>query len=109
MTTLTLDQKYIDILQMLGNLEDTLEEAIRRYAIQQIGERVGKLQREILTFQTKYGLPYEQFYGRITTDDEFVQNLRKIHPTWERDFNAWEYYVEELSEWLGRLESISRP
>ena len=53
MTTLTLDSKYVDILQALGGLEETLEEAIRRYAIERIGERVGKLQREILTFQTK--------------------------------------------------------
>ena len=109
MTTLTLDQKYVDILQALGSLEESLEAAVRHYAIEQIGERIGKLQREILTFQLKYGLPYEQFYARITTDDEFVENLRGTHPTWERDFNAWEYYVEELSEWLGRLERISRP
>lgn len=109
MTLLTLDAKYIDVLQALGNLEETLEEAVRRYAIGQIGERVGQLQREILAFQTKYKLPYEQFYAHITTDDNFVAQLREAHPTWERDFNAWEYYIEELAEWLGRLESISRP
>ena len=109
MAVLTLDTKYIDILQALGNLEETLEEAIRRYAITQIGERVGQLQHEILAFQTKYELPYEQFYAHVTTDDHFVTQLREAHPTWERDFNAWEYYVEELAEWLGRLESISRP
>ena len=109
MTTLTLDSKYVDILQALGGLEETLEEAIRRYAIERIGERVGKLQREILTFQTKYGLPYERFYGLITTDDNYVTTLRATHPTWERDFNTWEYYIEELGEWLGHLESISKP
>lgn len=109
MTALVLDSKYVDVLGALGNLEETLEEAVRRYAIEQIGERIGKLQREILTFQAKYGLSYEVFYARVTTDDEFVRNLRDAHPTWERDFNTWEYYIEELSEWLGRLESISRP
>jgi hypothetical protein len=109
MTALVLDSKYVDVLGALGNLEETLEEAVRRYAIEQIGERIGKLQREILTFQAKYGLPYEVFYARVTTDDEFVRSLRDAHPTWERDFNTWEYYIEELSEWLGRLESISRP
>jgi hypothetical protein len=109
MTILTLDPKYVDILQALGSLEETLEEAVRRYAIEQIGERIGKLQHEILTFQAKYGLPYEQFYARITTDDEFVVSLREAHQTWERDFNAWEYYVQELSEWLGHLETISKP
>jgi hypothetical protein len=108
MTTLTLDTKYINILEALGNLNETLEEAVRRYSIERIGEQIGQLQREILVFQNKYGLPYEQFYARITTDSEFVENLRHTYPTWERDFNAWEYYIEELSEWLGHLESISK-
>lgn len=108
MTTLTLDTKYINILEALGNLNETLEEAVRRYSVERIGEQIGRLQREILVFQNKYGLPYEQFYARITTDNEFVENLRHTHPTWERDFNAWEYYVKELSEWLGHLESISK-
>jgi len=109
MTELALESKYVDVLNALGDLKETLEEAVRRYAIEQIGERIGKLQREIMTFQTKFGLPYEIFYARITTDDDFVKELRNTHPTWERDFNAWEYYIEELSEWLGRLESISKP
>lgn len=108
MTTLTLDAKYIDVLQALGSLEETLEEAVRRYAIERIGERIGNLQHEILNFQTKYGLPYQQFYAQITNDDKFVQSLREMEPTWERDLNAWEYYTEELAEWLGHLESISR-
>lgn len=108
MTTLTLDAKYVDVLQALGGLEETLEEAVRRYAVERIGERIGKLQHEILAFQTKYGLPYEQFYSHVTTDDNFVQSLREKEPTWERDLNAWEYYTEELAEWLGHLESISR-
>ena len=73
-----------------------------------IGERIATLQREILIFQTKYGLPYEKFYIALATDEDFVQNLRKSHSTWERDFNAWEYYIEELNEWLGLLESISK-
>lgn len=109
MTELTIESKYIDILQALGNFQENLEEAVRRYAIEQIGERVGKLQREIVAFQTKYGLPYEIFYARVTTDEEFVKSLREKSPTWERDFNTWEYYIEEVAEWLGRLESISKP
>jgi hypothetical protein len=53
MAALAVDSKYVDVLKALGNLKETLEEAIRRYAIEQIGERIGKLQHEILGFQTK--------------------------------------------------------
>ena len=105
---LTLEPKYLNVLQALGNIEETLEEAVRSYAIAHVGERIGKLQHEILTFQAKYGVPYEKFYIQVTTDEAFVKNLRQSFPTWERDLNAWEYYLEELNEWLGHLESISK-
>ena len=106
-TTLTVEPQYLNVLKALGNIEEMLKEAIRMYAGERIGERIGTLQHEILGFQAKYGLPYEKFYAQITTDEDFVKNLRQSHPTWERDFNTWEYYLEELHEWLGHLESIS--
>lgn len=43
----------------------------------------------------------------VTTDEEFVETLRSAHPLWERDFNTWEFLIEEQSAWLGRLEDIS--
>jgi len=108
MTVFTLSSKYIDILQAIGNVQEAAEEAVRFYITQKIGERIGRLQHEILVFQKTYGLSFEKFYILITTDENFVENLRKSHPTWERDFNTWEYYTEELNEWLGHLESISK-
>ena len=107
-TTLTVESHYVNVLKALGNIEETLQEAIRLYAVERIGERIGKLQHEIVTFQSKYGVPYEKFYIQVTTDEAFVRNLRQSFPTWERDLNAWEYYLEELNEWLGHLESISK-
>jgi len=108
MTAFTLSPKYIDILQAIGNVQETAEEAVRFYITQKIGERIGRLQHEILVFEKKYELSCERFRILITTDENFVENLRKSHPTWERDFNTWEYYTEELNEWLGHLESISK-
>ena len=106
-TSLNLDTRYVDVLSALGNLEETLQEAVRSYAVKHVGERIAELQHEISGFQKRYGLPYEKFYAQVTSDEEFVAQLRQSHPTWERDLNSWEYYVEELSEWLGRLERIS--
>ncbi|MCI5188732.1 MAG: hypothetical protein D3905_02815 [Candidatus Electrothrix sp. AS4_5] len=105
-TTLTLDSKYVTVLQALGNVDDALKDAIRGYAMTHISERIGQIQHEILQLQSQYGLSYEQFYVDITTNEEFVMQLRETHPTWERDLNNWEYYQEELATWLGHLESI---
>jgi len=108
MITLTLPPKYVNVLQAIGNVQEIAENAIRSYALEKIGERIGKIQHEILKLQAEYGLSYEKFYVYITTDEEFVKNLRKFHPTWEKDFNTWEYCIEELNEWLGYIESISK-
>ena len=107
MTTLTLDPKYVDILQAFGNLEDTVEEAIHRYVVERINERIEKARREILILEAKYGMPYQQFYERVTTDEAFVETLEDTQLMWELDWHTWEYYVEVLAEWLGRLEKLS--
>ena len=68
----------------------------RRYATERIGLRIAQLHSEISQLQAIYGLPYEQFYARVTTDEAYVQALRSKHPLWERDFNTWEFLVEEI-------------
>ncbi len=93
---------------ILKNIRNYIKLPHKRGNMENIGERIGMLQHEIMKFQTRYGLSYEKFYIAVATDEDFVQNLRKSHTTWERDFNAWEYYIEELNEWLGNLESISK-
>ncbi len=107
MTAITLDAKYVNVLESLGNAEDGLAEAVRRYATERIGERIAHLHREISQLQAVYGISYELFYARVTTDEKYVSALRAAHPMWERDFNTWEFLVEEQSAWLGRLEDIS--
>ncbi len=99
--------KYTDILAELGDVDNEVNEAVRRYAWERAGERIVNLQRKIRAFEKQYGMPYELFYARITTDEEFVSRLRAEHPLWERDFHEWEFYVEELREWLNRLETLS--
>ncbi len=96
MPKLNLAPKYLNVLTALGSVEVNLEEAVRYYATEKIGERIGKLQHEISVFQRQFGLPFEKFYVSITSDEDFVKKLRTANPTWERDFNAWEFYVKEL-------------
>jgi hypothetical protein len=40
MTTLTLNPKYVDILRAFSNLEETVEEAVHRYAVERINKRI---------------------------------------------------------------------
>ena len=107
MTTVAINSKYVDILAPLGDVQQVVDEAVRRYAVEKLGERLAELHRAMRPLEDRYGCPYEVFYARVTADEDFVAGLREVSPTWERDFHTWEFYVEELREWLNRLEQLS--
>ena len=107
MTTVAINSKYADILAPLGDVQQVVDEAVRRYAVEKLGERIAELRRALRPFEEHYGCTYEVFYARLTTDEAFVTGLREGNPTWERDLHTWEFYAEELREWLNRLEQLS--
>jgi hypothetical protein len=108
MATVTVSDEYTDIFAPLGDVQQAVDEALKRYAMEKISEHIADLRRKIRAWEEEYGCSYETFYARVTADEDYVGRLRQISPTWERDFQQWEFYVEELREWIARLESISR-
>lgn len=110
MTTLTLNPKYVDLLNFFGNdnLEATVEMAVQDYLAKRINERIETARREVATFEAKYGMGYEAFRERLNKDDAFVQALWDADPVWEDDWMIWEHYVGVLSDWTNRLKTMSR-
>ena len=104
MSTATVSKKYADILAPLGDIQQAVDEALRHYAVERVGQRIAELRRQTRPWEEKYDCTYEVFYARVTGDEEYVANLRQKYPTWERDFQQWEFYVEEMREFAGRLE-----
>jgi hypothetical protein len=108
-TIIKVNPRYTEILGPLGDVQQAVDEAIRRYAVERASEQIAQLRRQIRHYEELFDATYEVFYAQITTDQTFVTGLRGKHPTWERDFHQWEFYVEEMREWLSRLEEISTP
>ena len=115
----TIPDKYQEILQIIGDLQVAVNNAIRRYALDIASEQIEKCEKEITHFQNKYvhfvhqrlrlmGCSYETFFEGITNGNnpEFLENLNHRHPTWEADFNVWETYVEELQRWRNRVTKL---
>jgi len=100
--------KYQEILQIIGDLQVAVDNAIRRYALDIASEQIEKCEDEIAHFQNKYGCSYETFLEGITNGDnpEFLDNLNHRYPTWEADFNVWETYIEELQRWKNRVTKL---
>ena len=85
MTTLAINAKYADILAPLGDVQQVVDEAVRRYAVEKLGERIAEVRRALRPFEERYGCPYEVFSARVTTDEDFAAGLREGNPTWECD------------------------
>ncbi len=103
---LIVDPKYFEVLRSFGNVEEIFRKLIHDYTVEQVNQRIGKIKQELTTFEKKYGLPYQEFYHRVATDQEFLTQLNTAGLIWELDINAWEYCVEELTVWHGRLKDI---
>jgi hypothetical protein len=52
--------KYQEILQLIGDLQLAVDNAIRRYALDIASEQIEKCEKEITHFQDKYGCSYLQ-------------------------------------------------
>ena len=106
MTTLTLQAKYVDALEAIGNLDDVLEQAVRQYASKKIQGRIDEIQTKVQAFEAKYGMSYAEFNRRVMRDTDFSAELWAKDPTWEIDFSAWEHYTKGLQEWRQRLNTL---
>jgi len=106
MTTIAVEQKYVDALRWLGDAPD---EAFRRYTVERIRAKIEELEAENAQYEQKYNVTYAEFNERISTDEAFVLKLRQIEPLWERDSIHWEFCIGGLKEWRGRLTNILKP
>jgi len=105
MIAVHIKEAYADAL---SPLESSVEEAVRRMAIERANERIAELQRQVAVWQEKYQCSFELFAYRTATDEEYVAELNNRPTTqqWEADLTAWEFYATELAEWQKRLQNI---
>ena len=105
MIAVHIKEAYADAL---SPLESSVDEAVRRMAIERANERIAELQRKVAAWQMKYQCSYELFAYRTATDEEYVTHLNSRPDTqqWDADLAAWEFYATELAEWQKRLQNI---
>ncbi len=109
MATVQVKSSYIAVLERLGDVQAGVEEAIRRYTVEEIQRRIDELRARIREWEEKYGCDYETFAFRTATDEDYVARLNSQSETqqWEADLFSWEYDLQELREWEQQLQSIS--
>lgn len=107
MTTVTVHNKFTEILASFGDVQESVNLAVQRYAIEQITSRITELHRREEEFQKKYGLDYSAFAKRSSEDEEFVKTVEtSVSKTWEADLAEWEFCHRGIEDWTKKLQDI---
>lgn len=107
MTTVTVHNKFTDILASFGDLQESVNAAVQRYTIEQVTNKITELRRKDDELQKKYGVEYSVFVKRTGEDEEFVKAVEaNISKTWEADLLEWEFCHKGVEDWTKKLQDI---
>ena len=107
MTTITIQDKFTEILVSFGDLQESVNAALQRYTIDQITTKINELRRKDEEYKTRYGFEYSVFSKRTPEDEEFIKNVEsKISKTWEVDLADWEFCHKGIEDWTKKLQDI---
>ncbi len=106
MLTISIDDKWVDTVQLFGDVERVVKEALRAYLSEQCQHRIERAATRIDFYAQKYGYDYDFFKQSIQTDEDFLIKIEAKNPLWEEDAMEWEYWVEEKQTWQNQLETI---
>jgi len=107
MTTVTVQNKFTEILAAFGDVQESVNAAVQRYTIEQITNKITELRRKDDEFQKKYGLEFSAFVKRTSEDEEFIKTVEtNISKTWEVDLADWEFCHKGVEDWTKKLQDI---
>ena len=107
MTTVTVQNKFTEILASFGDVQESVNTAVQRYTIEQIINKITELRRKEEEFQRKYGSEYSAFVTRTSQDEEFVKTVEaNVSKTWEADLADWEFSHKGIEDKKKKLQDI---
>jgi hypothetical protein len=107
MVSVSVQDKFIEILSSFGDLQESVNVALQHYTIDQIAARINELRRREDQYKTRYGLEYPLFSKRMAEDRAFVENVEStISKTWEVDLADWEFCHKGIEDWTTKLQDI---
>ena len=107
MTTVTVQDKFTEILASFGDLQESVNTAVQRYTIEQISTKINELRRKDEEYQKRYEVEYSAFAKRTGEDEEFVKNVEtNVSKTWEVDLADWEFCHKGVEDWTRKLRVI---
>jgi len=106
MAPVAVNENYLKTLQVFGDVDTLVGEAVEDYLTRRIIERIKAAREKFDGFERKYGMAYIAFSQKMDTDESFHNEINDSNPLWEQDALAWEYWHEEIEEWSEKLNAI---
>lgn len=107
MTTVSIKDKYVEVLTTFGDLQAGIDQALQRYTIEQIAAKVAELQQKDAKYQTKYGMEYPAFVERMAKDGTLINQIEADgNKMWEIDLADWEFCYKGIEDWMQKLPTI---
>jgi hypothetical protein len=107
MVTVPIQDKFIEVLASLGDLQESVNAALQRYTIEQVTTKINELRQKDGKYKARYGLEYVAFSKRISADLDFTRQVEtSISKTWEADLADWEFCHKGIEDWTRKLQDI---
>ncbi len=107
MHTIALEDEWVQTVQLFGDVESVIKEALKAYSTDQCQRRIRQAADNIAEYAQKYQRPFQDFTHTIQTDEVFLERIQAQYPLWEEDVMEWTYWIEEQQAWQHRLKAIS--
>jgi len=108
MNQLVIKDIYSEVFQYLGDMQSSVDDALGKYAVEKINEKIAELSVKVQVWEDRYGCAFDVFSYRTAVDEDYVRRLNENPATaeWEADLLMWEHQSGELSKWYKRLQNI---
>jgi len=107
METVALTERYISTLQVFGEVDELVNQAVEQYLIDRIIERVKLAHSKVAEYEHTYDdQDYATFSRRVQLDEEYYEKVQQANLLWEQDMLVWEYWSQEINEWTIKLNDI---
>jgi hypothetical protein len=107
MVTVSIKDEYIEVLSALGDLQESMDLALKQYTLNKIAVKIAELRHRDIKYQEKYQLDYSRFCQKIYEDEEFLQQIENsVDKTWEIDLADWEFCHKGVEDWIEKLQTI---
>ncbi|BAZ79098.1 hypothetical protein SR1949_26920 [Sphaerospermopsis reniformis] len=107
MVTVSIKDEYIEVLSALGDLQESMDLALKQYTLDKIAVKIAELRHRDIKYQEKYQLDYSRFCQKIYEDEEFLQQIENsVDKTWEIDLADWEFCHKGVEDWIEKLQTI---